>query len=218
MPLHEMKTARNLARNLGVPHRVIATREMELPEFMANPPHRCYVCKKERFSQVLALARKEGYAWVAEGTNRDDFKDYRPGQKAQKELGTRSPLAEAGFTKGEIRMLSRTLALPNWDKPASACLASRIPYENPITREKLVQIEKGEKYIRKLGLAGQVRVRHHKDTARIELEPAAFAGLLNPLLRKRLIATFKRLGFQFVTLDLEGYNMGSLNRALKERK
>jgi len=212
----EMEDALKLGQALGASHVVLPSNEMDLPEFVRNPEDKCYICKKSRFSAMIALARERGLACVADGSNLDDQGDYRPGMRALRELGVRSPLCEAGLSKPEIRLLSKKLGLSTWDKPAYACLASRIPYGSPITREKLRQVDAGEEFIRGLGLTEQVRVRHYGDTARIEVAEEAIAKLLEPPVRSRIVSRLKELGFEYVTLDLEGYTMGSLNRVIKE--
>ncbi|MGD0826473.1 MAG: ATP-dependent sacrificial sulfur transferase LarE [Desulfobaccales bacterium] len=212
-PQQERKDAALLARELGVEHLVVAGRELELQEFLRNPTDKCYICKKARFSELVKMARERGLNAVVDGGNLDDQADFRPGMRAVEELGIRSPLAEAGLTKAEIRLLSKRLKLPTWKKPAYACLASRIPYHHEITVEKLRQIDAAEELIRKRGLATQVRVRHYGDTARIEVEPVSIHRLAAKMVRSDLIKELKTLGFKFVTLDLEGYRTGSLNPA-----
>ena len=217
-PLHEMEDALRLAAELGAEHAVIELHELDLPEFVRNPLDKCYICKRSRFSAILGLAREKGLAQVADGSNVDDQGDYRPGMKAVRELGVRSPLLEAGLTKQEIRLLSKSLGLSTWDKPAYACLATRIPYGSPITAEKLGQADAGEDAIRAMGLRGQVRVRHYGDTARIEVAKEEISKLLEEATRTRVVASLKELGFKSVMLDLEGYRMGSLNRVLDHER
>jgi uncharacterized protein len=197
---------------------LVETHELDIPEFVGNPKDKCYICKKSRFGRLLELARERGFNFVADGENLDDHGDYRPGIRATRELGVRSPLSEAKLSKGEIRLLSKKLNLPTWEKPAYACLASRIPYHSPITAEKLRQVDDGEEFIRSMGLSTQVRVRHHGDIARIELDQEDIPKLLDGTVRNRVVDFFKRLGFEFVTLDLEGYSMGSLNRAITTKE
>jgi len=216
-PKQELEEARFMASHIGAERRIIQSEEMNDPYFTANPKDKCYRCKSLRFRRIIELAAEEGISTVVDGTNADDHQDYRPGMKALAELGIRSPLSEAGLTKAQIRELSRHLDLPLWDKPASACLASRIPYHTPITREKLHQIDEGEIYLRTLGIAGQIRVRHHDNLARIEVAPEQIPLLLKSENRDRIQTFFKTLGFQYVTLDLEGYAMGSLNRELENQ-
>jgi uncharacterized protein len=210
----EGQDATAMAELIGATHLTIACDDLADPVFTANPKDKCYHCKKRRFALLKEMAREKGYRVVVDGTNRDDFSDYRPGMKAVGELGIRSPLNEAGFSKAEIRRLSRTLGLPTWDKPAFACLASRIPYGDKITAEKLKQVDEGEIFLRDLGLCRQVRVRHHGSVARLEVEPEAVGRFMQTEIRKRIADYFKTLGFQFVALDLEGYRMGSLNREI----
>ncbi|MBI4965080.1 MAG: ATP-dependent sacrificial sulfur transferase LarE [Desulfomonile tiedjei] len=215
---HEREAAISLASDLGAEHLVVEISEMDVPEFLRNPPDRCYICKKSRFRELVKLAQRKGFAFVVDGENADDHQDYRPGIRATRELGIRSPLSEAGLTKQEVRLLSKKLGLPTWDKHSYACLASRIPYGNPITPEKLAQVDAAEEFVRGLVPGCQVRVRHHGDTARIEMEPQTIPELTKEEVRLRLVEHFKTLGFKFVTLDLEGYSMGSLNRMINTRK
>jgi uncharacterized protein len=210
----EQKDATEMAGLIGAAHLVVESDDLADPVFTANPKDKCYHCKKRRFALLKQMAREKGYSVVVDGTNRDDFSDYRPGMKAVGELGIRSPLSEAGFYKAEIRRLSRELGLPTWDKPAFACLASRIPYGETITAKKLKQVDEGEIFLRGLGLCRQVRVRHHGTVARLEVEPKAVDRFMNAHTRERIADYFKKLGFQFVALDLEGYRMGSLNREI----
>ncbi len=213
-PSHERRDSSILAAEMGVKHLSVETHELDMPDFVQNSAEKCYICKKYRFGLLTEIARAKGFPWVADGGNSDDHHDYRPGLRAVAELGVRSPLSEAGLTKNQIRTLSRKSGLPTWNKPAYACLATRIPYNSPITAEKLNQVDDGEAFIQKLGVTGQVRVRHYGDTARIETDPQAIDMLaLNPL-RDRLVAQFKKIGFHFITLDLGGYTMGSLNKDL----
>ncbi len=216
-PEREVRTARALARRLGVTARVIHTRELENPAFAANPPERCYHCKRELFGALAAIARAEGRAVVVDGANADDRADFRPGARAGKELGVESPLQEAGLAKAEIRALSRALGLPTWDKPSLACLASRFPYHTRIDAENLKRVGAAEDVLRRLGF-NQLRVRHHGTVARIEVEPAAFSKLLQPGIRARVGRAFRKLGYAYVTLDLDGYRTGSLNETLPSSK
>jgi len=209
----ERKDAVRLARAMGVEHLLLESRELDIPDFTKNPLEKCYICKKHRFGALVELARKKKINYVLDGANLDDHKDFRPGMRATRELGIRSPLSEVKLTKAEIRRISKKLKLPTWDKPSLACLASRIPYGRPITAEKLKQVDAGENYIRKLGLAGQVRVRHEGETARIEVAAADIVRIAAPEVRRRVAIYFKKLGFKYVALDLSGYRMGSLNPA-----
>jgi len=212
---HEREDAVRLAEIIGVEHLLVDSRELQIPEFTSNPPDKCYVCKKSRFEDMVELARKRGVASILDGENADDEGDYRPGRIATKELGVKSPLREAGLTKSEVRTLSKMLGLPTWSKPSYACLATRIPYGIPITEEKLSQIDRAEEFIRHLFPGRQVRVRHHGDIARIEIDSKVIAKLIKEETRGRIVEHVKQLGFLHVSLDLEGYAMGSLNRAIQ---
>ena len=214
-PEREQTEAADFCRKLGVEQVIVTVDQMSIPGFADNPPDRCYLCKKELFSAFLAAAREKGFEHVLEGSNVDDLGDYRPGLRAIKELGVKSPLKEAGLTKAEIRILSREMGLPTWSKPSFACLATRIPYHEEITPKKLGMIEKGEQKLFSLGF-DQVRVRLHGTIARIEIERDQFGKLLEPDVSEELNAYFHSLGFQYVTLDLGGYQMGSMNKSLKE--
>ena len=212
-PPLEKETAESVARQVGFRLRIIESNEMANPDFVANPPERCYYCKKELFSELKPIALAEGLKWIADGTNADDSSDYRPGRKASAEAGIRSPLLEVGLTKAEIRQLSHAKGLPTWDRPASPCLASRIPYGIPVTAETLNKIAQGEKYLHSLGLR-QLRLRHHGDIARIELDQPDMAKIINADIRQGIVAHLKALGYKYVTLDLTGYRTGSLNEVL----
>jgi pyridinium-3,5-biscarboxylic acid mononucleotide sulfurtransferase len=214
-PGQEKKDAAEFARAIGVRHLEVASQELDIPAFSDNPPDRCYTCKKSRFEALVRMAGEEHIPCVADGSNLDDDADFRPGSRATKELGIRSPLREVRLTKLEIRQLSRLLGLATWNKPAYACLASRIPYGQPITADKLAQIDAGESFIREMGIAWQVRIRHEGDTARIEVETDAVNRFLDRDIRQRVVGRLKALGFKYVALDLDGYQMGSLNRVLK---
>jgi len=215
-PKRELEDSAKIAAHLDAEHLVVQSGEMELPEFVANPPEKCYICKKSRFGDILNIAQDRGFEFVLDGENIDDTGDFRPGSKAARELGVRSPLREAGLSKKEIRVLSRKLDLPTWNKPSYACLASRIPYGSPITEKKLRQVDLGEEFVRDLIVANQVRVRHYGDMAKIEVDSAAMPKLIRRKVRDKLIHFFKLdLGFKFITLDLYGYETGSLNRAIE---
>ena len=203
----ERDEAAALARRLGARHRWIETGELAQPGYVANAPDRCYHCKSDLFERLQAVARAEGYPWVVEGANLDDLGDVRPGRQAAREQRVRSPLLEAGLDKAAIRQLSRALGLPTWEKPAMACLASRIPHGIPVTIERLGQVERAEAALRSLGFRS-VRVRHHETIARIELPPDERARLLDPTVASQAVQGVKAAGYQFVVLDLEGYRPG----------
>jgi uncharacterized protein len=209
-PRRELEAARRIASLVGVPVRVLKTKETDDPAFRANPLDRCYLCKRELFAKIKRLAESEAYAGVVEGSTVDDLGDFRPGERAVREAAVASPLRQAGFTKAEVRELARLLGLPNWDKPAAACLASRFPYGAEITREALARVERIEEVILDLGFF-QVRARCHGDLLRIELEPEGLARAASPEVRDRLVEAARREGFRYVTLDLGGYRTGSFN-------
>jgi uncharacterized protein len=212
LPRQELADAQSLADMVGVPYRVIKSEEMRDPEYRANSENRCYFCKRALFAALARLAAEEGFALVLDGSNADDLGDWRPGLRAARECGVRSPLQEANLSKAEVRELSRRLGLPTAEKPAMACLASRLPYGTPVTPEALSKIEKAEAMLRELGL-GQVRVRLHGDLARIEILPEGFPQLLVAPARERVLAALAELGFRYVCLDLQGYRSGSMNPA-----
>lgn len=207
----EVAEASELAASFGIPHRLIRTSEMDRPGYVENSPQRCYHCKTELYSLLTDLASAEGYAFVLDGCNADDLGDHRPGRVAAAEHMVRSPLVEAGLTKDDIRELSRERGLPTWDKPAMACLSSRIPYGTPVTVEALDQVGAAEAFLRGLGLR-QLRVRHHNDVARIEVELADIARIVEH--RDRIVTRLNNLGYRYVTLDLAGFRSGSLNEGL----
>ena len=209
----ELDDAVSLAGLLGLNHRVIDTAEVQRPDYRANDPNRCFFCKDELYTHLRRLADQEGFAWVTNGTNVDDLGDFRPGLNAAKQYDVRSPLVETGLSKAEIRALSRENGLRTWDKPAQACLSSRIPYGTPVTEEALVRIAKAEEFLRGLGLK-QLRVRHHDTIARIEVEPEELALLVGDEVRTRVAEYFRSIGYSYVTLDLEGFRSGSLNEVL----
>jgi uncharacterized protein len=207
LPAAEREEAAGLASRLGARHRWIDTGELELAGYVANAPDRCYHCKNDLFGRLQALARAEGYPWVVEGANVDDLGDFRPGRQAAGEQKVRSPLLEAGLTKADVRQISRALGLPTWEKPAMACLASRIPHGVPVTIERLGQVERAEAALRALGFRS-VRVRHHETIARIELPPDERARLLDPTVGAEAVRALKSAGYLYVVLDLEGYRPG----------
>jgi len=209
----EGESAIKFAKSIGVRYKVIGTNEFNDENFLSNPPERCYYCKKELFLKLKDIAKKENIKYVADGSNVSDMADFRPGTNASKELGIVSPLREAGFTKEDIRALSKQLKLPTWDRPALACLASRVPYGTRISKEILHKIEKGEKYLRSLGLK-QVRVRHHGNLARIEVDKEHLCDLVEDGIADKIDRKFKGLGYNYVTIDLKGYRIGSMNEVL----
>jgi uncharacterized protein len=215
-PGREIRAARGIAKALKVRHRVIHTCEIENPKFVKNPPTRCYYCKQELFSSLKGIAEAEGIPYVLDGQNVDDAGDFRPGAKAGRELGVRSPLKDAGLTKDDIREISRAYGLPTWNKPSLACLASRFPYETAIEVKSLKQVGAAEDFLRGQGF-GQLRVRHHGPLARIEITPAEFPALMKPAVRDRIVARLKKLGYLYVTLDLAGYRTGSMNEGLSTK-
>jgi pyridinium-3,5-biscarboxylic acid mononucleotide sulfurtransferase len=210
LPRRELADVQRLARAYGWTHRVVGTRELENEAYAVNASDRCYHCKAELFRQLRALADAEGYEWVADGSNTDDLRDYRPGARAQREWQVRCPLQEAGFAKAELRAAARRIGLATADKPASACLASRLPYGTRITAAALKAVEDAEAALRDMGF-GQVRVRAHGPIARIELDPRELERVADEPLRARMVRTVKACGFRYVALDLDGYRMGSLN-------
>ena len=212
-PARELNEAKAFCEANGIEQIIVESDELSIEGFRQNPPNRCYLCKRELFTKFRDIAKERGLACVAEGSNMDDNGDYRPGLTAVAELGIRSPLREAELTKAEIRALSRELGLPTWDKPSFACLASRFVYGETITEEKLSMVERAEQRLLELGFR-QVRVRVHGNIARIEIEPGQFEKLLQPGTASRIDQYFRELGFLYVTLDLSGYQMGSMNKAL----
>ena len=213
----ELRDAISLARTLDLNHKVIQTAEVERPDYQANNPNRCFFCKDELYTHMSRMLESEGYNWLANGTNVDDLGDFRPGLDAAKQYGVRSPLVEAGLTKSEIRTLSKAAGLPTWDKPAQACLSSRIPYGTPVSVEALTRIGKAEEYLRNLGIK-QLRVRHHGTVARIEVAPSDFQVLLDDNVRSGITKHFRSIGYAYVTLDLEGFRSGSMNEVLKAKR
>ena len=213
-PAGELQSAKDFARSLGVTHRILRTEELASEDYVQNSPDRCYYCKKELFEKLRKLADTEGISFILEGSNTDDLNDHRPGRKAAGEHAVRSPLVEAGLSKSEVRELARGLELPVWDKPSLACLSSRIPYGTRITPAILKAIQTAEDHLRTHGFR-QVRVRHHGDTARIEVDRSDFAKLLSSGVAERITAALKEIGYTYVCLDLAGYRTGSMNEGLK---
>ena len=215
IPRHELDEAAAFCRQEGIRHEIIDFDALSAPAVIANPPDRCYHCKKEVFGLISAFARAAGLAAVLEGSNLDDDGDYRPGRRAIKELGIRSPLHEAGLSKAEIRALSREMGLPTWDKPSFACLASRFPYGERITAAGLERVERAERWLRDAGLGlSQLRVRSHGDLARIEVPPGDISRVAAHA--AEISAAFKGFGFAYSALDLQGYRTGSLNEVLEK--
>jgi uncharacterized protein len=212
-PTRHREMAIAIARQFSLNHEMIHTAELERPEYRANNPDRCYHCKNELFIKLTRLAGERGFAAVADGSNADDRGDYRPGRRAAHEHGVISPLDEAGLTKGDVRALSREAGLPTWDEPASACLSSRIPYFSEVTEAKLKVIEQAEEAVRAIGFR-VLRVRHHGDIARIEVARDEMSRLLDPEISAAVDRALRRLGFRFVTIDLKGYRLGSLNEGV----
>jgi uncharacterized protein len=206
----ELEEAMAQADFIGITHEIIETQEMDNPNYTSNPVNRCYFCKSELHNHLKPLASERGYPYVIDGVNADDLKDYRPGIAAAKERGARSPLAELGISKAEVRELSRHLGLPWWDKPAQPCLSSRFPYGEEITIAKLQRVGRAEIYLRQLGYRN-LRVRCDGETARIELPPEQIKGFMEKINLGELVSRFQELGFIYITLDLEGYRSGKLN-------
>jgi uncharacterized protein len=211
LPTHELEEAQAIAQGIGARHVLIDSHEAKDPSYLANTPNRCYFCKSNVYEQLLDYVQAEGYRCLVDGTNAEDVGDHRPGRRAALERGVRSPLQEVGLAKGEIRNLAHALELPNWNKPSAACLSSRIPYGTPITLEMLSQVERAELVFKEMDF-GQLRVRHHDDVARIEVDPDDFPEVL--AVRDRIVEELQALGYTYVTLDLAGFRSGSMNEAL----
>ncbi|RIK99161.1 MAG: ATP-dependent sacrificial sulfur transferase LarE [Proteobacteria bacterium] len=214
-PASHRRMAEAVIERFAIPHRFVATHEMESDAYRANAPDRCYHCKSELFAVLGNLRDQLGFDAVAYGVNTDDTGDFRPGHRAAAERGVLSPFLDVGLSKAEIRALSRAAGLPTADLPASACLSSRLPYGTEVTPERLRQVEAGEERLRALGFR-QVRLRHHGELARIEIDPSELARALEPAMARALVAAIKPLGFRYVSLDLEGYRTGALNEVLVE--
>jgi uncharacterized protein len=209
----ELDEACRLAARIGLPHRVIRTRELDNPAYVANPPDRCFFCKEELFTRLEPVRAEAGMRWLAYGATVDDLGDHRPGMASARQRGVRAPLIDAGLGKAEIRELSRAFGLPTWNRPAMACLSSRFPYGTPITVEKLRQVDRAEAFVRGLGLR-EFRVRHHGDLARLEVAPTEQPLLWEEGRAEAIVRRLRELGFVHVTVDLEGFRSGSLNQAL----
>jgi uncharacterized protein len=213
VPRRQLEEATRFATSLGLAHEIVTTHEVDDPQYQENAGDRCFFCKTELYGKMRQMAKERGFAVVFDGTNADDGGDHRPGMTAAEHQGVRSPLLEVGMGKEDIRTLSRLADLPTWNKPASACLASRVAYGVEVTREVLDRVERGEEALRKLGFH-QFRVRHHDSLVRIEVGPEELHRALDREMAGKFVEIFKRLGYAFVSLDLEGYRTGSLNAAL----
>ncbi|MCR4866580.1 MAG: ATP-dependent sacrificial sulfur transferase LarE [Lachnospiraceae bacterium] len=214
-PARELNEAKEFCKEQNIRQVTVASEELKIEGFSHNPKNRCYLCKKELFEKIRDIAEKEGFKEVAEGSNLDDNGDYRPGLKAVAELNVKSPLREIGFSKEEIRILSKYLSLPTWNKQSFACLSSRFPYGEEITEKKLMMVDKAEQYLLDLGF-DQLRVRIHGNIARIELLPKEFSKFMEEKTRDDVYMRFKEIGFTYVTLDVKGYRTGSMNETLSE--
>jgi uncharacterized protein len=217
IPESHKRDAEEFVASYSIRHQYIETREFDNPDYVRNDANRCFHCKDELFSRLKQIGEELGYEHIVYGVNLDDTKDFRPGHRAAKEHGVRAPLLEAELTKAEIRELSRMAGLSTWDRPAAACLSSRIPYGTPVTKENVKIVESGEEALRELGFH-VFRVRYHGELVRIEVGPDELQRALSPEMAQRFTKIFKRLGFQYVTLDLEGYRQGSLNEVLRGDK
>lgn len=213
LPESHKRDAEAFVARFGIVHEYIETHEFDNPDYARNDPNRCFHCKDELFTQLAAVGRERGFEHIIYGVNQDDLGDYRPGQKAARQHQVSAPLADAGLTKAEIRELSRLAGLPTWDRPASACLSSRIPYGTPVTIQNVKTVEAGEEEVKALGFR-QFRVRFHGEVVRLEIAPEEMDKALNPEMARHFTAIFRALGFRYVTLDLEGYRQGSLNEVL----
>jgi uncharacterized protein len=214
IPESHKRDAEDFVHRFGIPHEYIETHEFDNPDYTKNDQNRCFHCKDELFTRLDEVGRARGISHIIYGVNQDDLGDYRPGQNAAKIHQVKAPLVEAGLMKAEIRELSRMAGLPTWDRPASACLSSRIPYGTPVTIQNIKTVEKGEEEIKALGFR-QFRVRFHEELVRIEIAKDELARALTPEMAAAFMKIFKKLGFKYVTLDLEGYRQGSLNEVLK---
>ncbi len=217
LPESHKRDLESFVERFGMAHEYIATREFDNPDYVRNDPDRCFHCKDELFTRLAEVGRERGFGHIIYGVNVDDLGDYRPGQNAARQHQVAAPLADAGLTKAEIRELSRVAGLPTWDRPAAACLSSRIPYGTPVTIENVKTVEVGEEEIKALGFR-QFRVRFHGNVVRLEIAPDEMEKALSLEMAQRFTRIFKSLGFQYVTLDLEGYRQGSLNEVLGLKK
>ncbi|MBZ5623437.1 MAG: ATP-dependent sacrificial sulfur transferase LarE [Acidobacteriia bacterium] len=217
LPESHKRDAEEFVSRFGIAHEYVQTYEFDNPDYFRNDPNRCFHCKDELFTRLEQVGRERGYEHVVYGVNQDDLGDYRPGQNAARKHEVKAPLADAGLTKAEIRELSRQAGLPTWDRPASACLSSRIPYGTAVTIENVKTVETGEEQLKALGFR-QFRVRFHGEVVRIEIAREEMANALTLEMARRFTEIFKALGFKYVTLDLEGYRQGSLNEVLNLKK
>jgi uncharacterized protein len=216
-PPGELQEARHNAEIIGIKHLIVSTNEFDDPNFTSNTPDRCYYCKKELFTKLFELAQQHSLNYVIDGSTCDDEKDFRPGTRAAVEFRVRSPLKDAGFTKEEIRAHSKDMHLPTWDKPPLPCLSTRFPYGTQITKEKVVRVGRAEEFLAGFGIR-QLRVRDHDNIARIEVPRKDMPMFLDEEISKQIMENFKALGYTYVTLDIQGYRMGSMNEPLKETK
>lgn len=216
-PTSDLVIAEKMAAETGIEHRLIETEELLMEEFVENSPDRCFFCKEELYKRLTDIAVSEGYNFLIDGSNIDDTFDYRPGRDAAKKYNVRSPLIEAAFGKKEIREKSRELGLPTWDRPSSPCLLSRFPYGQRITKEALKRVEKAEDFLRGIGFK-EVRVRDHDSVARIEVRDEEINLVLNSGMRRLISDRLKSLGYKFISLDLDGYRMGNMNRMIEKYK
>ena len=212
LPSQERSETEKIALQIGAKHQFITSHETDDPNYLANTPDRCFFCKNDLFDRLVIFANHNGYDNIVDGTNADDAHDHRPGRRAAEQYGVRSPLQEAGLTKAEIREVAKSMGLPNWDKPAAACLSSRIPYGTPITLEVLSQVDRAELVLHQMGLH-QLRVRHHDKVARIEVDTKDFEIILQK--RQQIVDRLKEIGYNYITLDLSGFRSGSMNEVLK---
>jgi uncharacterized protein len=214
-PKRELDEAKAFCQKEGIRHFICDSEELEIEGFSQNPPNRCYLCKRELFEKIIDIAKENDIKYVAEGSNMDDNGDYRPGLIAVAELEVKSPLRAVGLSKAEIRTLSKKLGLPTWDKQSFACLSSRFVYGESITEEKLNMVDKAEQLLLDMGFH-QIRVRIHDKLARIEIDPCEFEKLIEKDTREKIVSQFKSYGFTYVSMDLAGYRMGSMNDTLKK--
>ena len=217
IPDSHKRDAEAFVRRFGIPHEYIETREFDNPDYLKNDANRCFHCKDELFTRLEEVGRQRGIPHIIYGVNADDLGDYRPGQNAAKLHQVKAPLVEAGLTKAEIRELSRMASLPTWDRPASACLSSRIPYGTPVTIENVKTVESGEEHLKSLGFR-QFRVRYHGELVRLEISTDEMPRAMTPEMARRFTDIFKALGFKYITLDLQGYRQGSMNEVLNLRR